>query len=461
MLDRSVAGRSTQSRFGRGILAGLTWALPSTIWMVDLTPPGWIVSAFLHAGFVGIALAAVPSTRGRRPAIVGALTLAEFVRWRVPFGGIPLATIPIGQAAGPLAPVVRVAGPLLLVALVVTVGCALSALVDLFRSPRRATKVALIAVGSVSAALGLAAIAPTGRQVGTIEAAVVQGGGPQRTRATPTGAAIVFANQVAATDLVTGPVDLVVWPENVVNPDPDLAPEEQRPGRLYADEARPVLQSLAESLDTVLIAGWFHQDPDDLTANLNYVEAIEATGQVADRFDKVRTVPFGEFVPLRGFVEQFAGNSLPARDVRPGTKPAVLDTSLGRLGVAISWEVFFFERTREAANHDALILLNPTNGASYWLTQVQTQQVASSRLRAIETGRWLLQAAPTGFSAIIDSDGRLVDRTGVGEQAVRQATVGLREGRTWATTVGWWPMLAAAIALLAWARSPIRRQETE
>ncbi len=105
------------------------------------------------------------------------------------------------------------------------------------------------------------------------------------------------------------------------------------------------------------------------------------------------------------------------------------------------------------------MLLNPTNGASYWLTQIQTQQVASSRLRALETGRWLLQAAPTGFSAIIDPEGKVLDRTGVGEQAVRQATVGLRNGKTWATRVGPWPMLTAALALVVWGRWPARRRE--
>jgi apolipoprotein N-acyltransferase len=89
-------------------------------------------------------------------------------------------------------------------------------------------------------------------------------------------------------------------------------------------------------------------------------------------------------------------------------------------------------------------MLNPTNGASYWLTQVQTQQIASSRLRAIETGRWVVQAAPTGFSAVIDPDGQLLARTGVGEQAVLQYTVGLREGLTWATRMGSRPMLVFA-----------------
>ena len=100
----------------------------------------------------------------------------------------------------------------------------------------------------------------------------------------------------------------------------------------------------------------------------------------------------------------------------------------------------------------AQILLNPTNGSSYWLTQVQTQQVASSRLRAIETGRWVLQAAPTGFSAIVDSEGKVLARTSISEQAVLQDVVALRSGDTIATVVGPLPviLLSGAVVAAAW-----------
>jgi apolipoprotein N-acyltransferase len=96
--------------------------------------------------------------------------------------------------------------------------------------------------------------------------------------------------------------------------------------------------------------------------------------------------------------------------------------------------------------------MNPTNGSSYWLTQIQSQQVASSRLRALETGRWVTQVAPTGFSAIVTPDGEVVERSAVSEQRVIQSTVELREGQTWATQVGHWPMLLLAVAAypLAW-----------
>ena len=451
ILDISIANKNARKRFVLGFLVGLAWLLPSTFWMIDLTPPGWIAASLIHSSFLAIGIALVPPRKGRQLALVGIMTLVELARWRFPFGGVPLASIPIGQASGPIAPLSKVAGPLLIVTAVTSAGCLMSTII---KTPKKAVKVLTKAL-IITVGLGtLTAFAPNGHEVENINIAVVQGGGPQRTRATPTGAAIVFANQVSATNNVETPVDLVVWPENVVNPDPDLPEAEKNPSRLYSDDARSTLKNLSKSLDTVISAGWFHKDPEDTTSNLIYVEVLEPEGQISGRFEKVRTVPFGEFVPLRGLVERFAKDSLPARDVRPGTEPAVINSSLGKLGVVISWEVFFEERAREAAKHEAGIIINPTNGASYWLTQVQSQQVASSQLRAIETGRWLLQSAPTGFSAIIDPSGKVIQRTGISEQAVLQAGVGIRTGNTWYTEIGIWPMLVISFMLFGLGRRP-------
>ena len=107
-----------------------------------------------------------------------------------------------------------------------------------------------------------------------------------------------------------------------------------------------------------------------------------------------------------------------------------IDGEKVNLGIAISWEIFFEDRARSAISGGGEILLNPTNGSSYWLTILQSQQVASSRLRAMETGRWVLQAAPTGFSAIIDPNGDIVERSSISETRVLHATVDRRGGNT-------------------------------
>src|SRR5690606_3803925 len=143
---------------------------------------------------------------------------------------------------------------------------------------------------------------------------------------------------------------------------------------------------------------------------------------LVDRYDKVRRVPFGEITPFRGLLERIAGDTIVSSDAIPGTGPAIVETEAGPMSVAISWEVFFAGRVREGVERGGEVVLNPTNGASYWLSIVQSQQVASSRLRAIEPGRWVLQAAPTGFSAVIDPEGAVLQRTRIGEQAVLYAT---------------------------------------
>jgi apolipoprotein N-acyltransferase len=129
----------------------------------------------------------------------------------------------------------------------------------------------------------------------------------------------------------------------------------------------------------------------------------------------------------------------------------------------ISWEVFFGHRARAAVADGGQLLVNPTNGSTYTGTFVQTQQVASSRLRAIETGRWNVQVAPTGFSAFIAPDGTVHQRSAVSERAVTtRSDVPLRTGETWHVRWGDAPARAAAVVLVAvgwvldrrWRRRP-------
>jgi apolipoprotein N-acyltransferase len=122
------------------------------------------------------------------------------------------------------------------------------------------------------------------------------------------------------------------------------------------------------------------------------------------------------------------------------------------LAVAISWEVFFAGRANEGIELGAAMLINPTNGSSYTGTILQTQQVASSRLRAVETGRWVVQVSPTGFSAFVSPAGEVFDRTGVSERRVIVREVPMREGRTFYSYIGDQSILivisAALLALL-------------
>ncbi|MEC8486339.1 MAG: nitrilase-related carbon-nitrogen hydrolase, partial [Actinomycetota bacterium] len=94
------------------------------------------------------------------------------------------------------------------------------------------------------------------------------------------------------------------------------------------------------------------------------------------------------------------------------------------------------------------IIINPTNGASYTWTIVQSQQVASSKLRAVETGRWVIQVAPTGFSATVDPSGNVLERSDISEQIVLYSAPMRRSGTTVYTRIGDAPFAIAALLLV-------------
>lgn len=437
LLDRLIAGQPAKVRFRRTWLVCAAWLYPSMLWMIDLTLPGYLIACATYAAYFGIAVAACPPSRWRWLALPGAFVLAEWARWSFPFGGVPLSTLAMSQADAPLAFTVRLAGSLVLVGLVVAGGVVLSALYD-----RRPTQAAL-AAGAIVVVVLAATLAPRAHDTGDLTVAIVQGGGPQRTRASDTDPRDVFERHLAATDDVETPVDLVLWPENVVNVE----------GSLEVNPEGEELADLTRALDTTLIVGVV-EGADESFLNAAIVYAPDGT--VVDRYDKVKRVPFGEYVPLRSLLERFS-SELPGRDALAGDEEAIVQTPAGRFGVVISWEVFFSTRGRDAVGNDGSVLLNPTNGSSYWLTQVQSQQVASSRLRALENDRWVLQAAPTGFSAIVTPDGKVVDRTAISEARVLQDTIQTREGHTLATRVGDLPMLLLATGLMIAAQLLSRR----
>jgi len=457
---RIIDEPSRKTRFVTSLVTALAWSAPATLWMFDLTAPGWPVSVILFSSFFALAGMATPADRPiRRIVFPAGIVLAELIRWSWPFGGIPLATLAMAEVASPLAPVARLFGSPFLVMVTAAAGVALAELArrnKAIRNEARRNKANLALIGFVLASVvaGMIAMSIDATTVDTIDVAIVQGGGPQNTRANVCENRMVFERHVAATHLIDRPVDLILWPENVVNPVADGITTSicDEPLLWHSEAARRVTEIAAE-MNAVLVTGWFERTADD-TANINYSIATSPDGTETGRYDKVRLVPFGEFVPLRSLIESFSGE-LPAADTRPGHNTAVIDSAVGPLGISISWEVFFDSRGRDAIGNGGQVLLNPTNGSSYWLTILQSQQVASSRLRAIETDRWVLQAAPTGFSAVVDPDGNVLDRTAVSEQAVLYATIDLHTGRTLAVRWGVWPTLLTSLAVMAWAWLPM------
>jgi apolipoprotein N-acyltransferase len=446
LLDRCLDGAERWQRFRRGWLFGVALLWPTIWWIHELTLPGWLIAGPALGALLGATVALSPAGAGasasRWIALPGAWVLFEAWKGRWPFGGVPLSTLAVGQVAGPLAPIARVGGSLLVGGVTVIAAVALAALLH------RAWRAAAVAAAIVVAALAVAAVAPSGTGTGDeVRVALVQGGGEQGTHAIDTDSGEVTVVHLAATELVDEPVDVILWPENVVHTE----------GPVLDDPVGEQLADVAREQDATFVFG-ATEGYDEVSGFRNAAIAFGPDGEVVARFEKERRVPFGEFVPLRWLIEPFAPDTLPGRDAIPGTGDAVLETPAGTFGVVISWEVFFPDRARDAIGNGGGVLLNPTNGSSFTGTQVQGQQVASSRLRALETGRWTLQVAPTGFSAVVTPDGEVLQRTGVSERRVLYATVEHRTGLTWAVRFADWPTLALAVLAIAAGWGVARRR---
>lgn len=446
VFERSLGEAPTRRQAAlRGWCFGAAWLFPGMAWMWFLTAPGYLLAAALFAGLHALAATVSPTGPWRAIGRPAAHTLVESVRLVAPFGGVPLATVAIGQASGPFVSIAGMGGVVLLTWFVFQVGFSLAgpspfvpAMVRRARPGARGEPQGAIGLGVAVLVFLVSIVAPSGADTGeTLRVAAVQGGGPQGTLAINTSAREVVERHLAATAAIDpGTVDLVVWPENVI----DVA--------TFTDSTeRDEIAAEAARIGAPFAVG-ITEDADDGFLNAQVV--VTPDGGVTSRYDKVRRVPFGEYMPMRGLLAALGApvDQVP-RDAIAGTGPAVLDLPDGtRLAVVISWEVFFGSRARDGVRRGAELVVNPTNGSSYTWTILQSQQVASSRLRAIETGRWVVQVAPTGFSAFVSPSGDVHDRTSVSERAVIVREIPLRSGTTWYTELGDLPFMLAAAAVL-------------
>ena len=443
-----------------GLAFGVGWMYLGLAWMWFLTVPGYLVAAGLFASLHAAATALAPSGTWSAIGRPAAHTLAEIVRIAVPFGGIPLATLGISQAGGPLLGVARVGGVTVLTWIVFQVGVAVAATIRAAITHRSvdigsiatAARPSWIAAAIVFGVVVVAAVSPRGHDVGDeLTIAAVQGGGEQGTSAIDVPSRVVTERHLAATATIepSDDLDLVVWPENGIDVNNQPFAGSPAADAIAAEAARlGVPFAVGVTVDSEFAA---YPEPDSF---VNAQVVVTPDGEVTNGYEKVHIVPFGEYMPLRGVLAAVGApvDQVP-RDAVRGRDPATIELPDGtELGVMISFEVFFGDRGRAAGG--GAILLNPTNGASYTWTLVQTQQVASSKLRAAETGRWVVQVSPTGFSAFISPDGDVVGRTAVSERRVITHAVPLRSGTTVYAAIGDWPWYLAVLGVfaLAWLR---------
>ncbi len=472
LLAAALPGRNWRGRLLVGATFGLADYLPGLYWVHEFSIPGYIAVVIVSALYAVAAVGLTPSRNMRYVAVAlpCLFTMSDWARDRFPLGGLPLGGLSLGQAAGPLRPTLRLGGSLALTGVTVLAGVSLASVALWSRrvwAARRSDAGAASEPAGIAtarsrsrlraagrdhrmAAIGAAGIvaltiavpvagelSPSGAggRLPPLRVALVQGGGPRGTRAIHTDPQVVFDRHLAASAALRGPLQLVVWPEGVLQSHSDFT--------RTADAA--VISAMARTLHTTMLVG-VEQDVG-ASHYLNEVVAWGPNGQIVGSYVKNHLVPFGEYVPDRALVQKLFNVADVPRDAIPGHGPGFLRTPAAPLAVMISYEVFFDERARGGVRAGGQLLVVPTNTASYRSTQVPTQEVAADRMRAVETGRWLIQVTPTGYATVVTPDGKVVRRSHLDYQTVIYASVDRRTGMTVYDELGDAPVVGAATAV--------------
>ncbi|PWW24317.1 apolipoprotein N-acyltransferase [Geodermatophilus normandii] len=233
---------------------------------------------------------------------------------------------------------------------------------------------------------------------------------------------ISLAAAVAAGDRAQP--DLVVWPENSSDIDPYL----------NEDAARQISRA-AEVVGAPILVGAVVEGPGRFISNTGIVWDPE-TGP-GDTYVKRHPVPLAEYVPARGFFRLFSDKvDLVRRDFAHGTEVGVLEMGGARVGDVICFEVVYDSLVADTVEAGAGMLVVQTNNATFGFTDESEQQLAASRLRAVEFGRTVVVAATSGISAVVAPDGSLARRSELFTPAVFVEDVAQRDSTTLAERLG-------------------------
>ncbi|MDY6786030.1 MAG: apolipoprotein N-acyltransferase [Cyanobacteriota bacterium] len=199
--------------------------------------------------------------------------------------------------------------------------------------------------------------------------------------------------------------------------------------------------------------GAYGEKPDK-TQRLHYTNSIltlTETGKIFSRFDKIKLVPLGEYIPFEPVVGKIIDRLSPLNaHMVPGDSQQSFDTPFGKAIVGICYESAFSEHFRRQAARGGEFILTASNNAHYAKT-MPAQHHAQDVLRAVESDRWAARATNTGYSGIVDPHGRTLWRSGINTYEIYAATIYRRATRTlyvrWGDWLMWILLGSSAIAL--------------
>ena len=265
---------------------------------------------------------------------------------------------------------------------------------------------------------------------GTMKVAAVQGNANAGLFAVNPAGSILDKHLVVSKELVaTGRgenLDLMVWPENSSDLDPNSMVE---PGM-------KISQFVTEELKAPLLFGTKTFRGEDF---YNEVDLWLPETGLADYYHKIRPVPFGEYVPDRPFFMALAPDliGLIGWDMSSGTRDGIFDLpNGGKVGSLICFEVAFDYLSHDLVKQGAQAIMIQTNSSDFGRSEQGVQQAAISRMRAIETGRTVVAVSTVGVSGIYAADGSVVTELESFEPGAMVEEIALRNEITPAVMFG-------------------------
>jgi apolipoprotein N-acyltransferase len=437
----SLIGRSSWAAFHVGLVFGLAFYLTHVSWTsLYLGPIPWLAlsileSLFVAGGAVLIALAYrwMPrATRSRWAQLVllpllvaGLWVLRETASGALPYTGFPWGRAALSQSESPFADVVSWIGFSGLGFIMVAIVAGIIEWVRLrgWRDLRTGIPVAALLV--------VAILVPAWQtnQSGEFRVASVQGNGPSGYFDRRSQGDVLAAQLDATEPILDEPgVDVLLWPEGGSDIDPTRS----------ADAAR-VFDDLSERLDAPVVLNTVTVDEEADEERFYNTSLLWKAGEGAvDRYSKRYPVPFGEYIPDRWFYDAIVPEltGLVQRGYSPGTEPPVFDVDGTVAGLAICFDVIYDGVIWEGARDGAEVYLLQTNNADFRGTDENQQQLAIARLRAIETGRSVVNISTVGTSQVIDPSGRTIDALPAYEAGAMVTDVELRTGITPSVALG-------------------------
>lgn len=410
LLRKLVASSSTPKLYLQVFLFAFISAGVTLIWAgkyVGLLPLFFL--ALLH-GLFYLPLATLRRYTGNILWFIPAILLIEEIRARFPFSGFSWMRIAFSQADSPYLSIVSIGGVTLLSLWVLIISYLLTAV-----SLRKILVMLLVIFVPTFLSNSYS---PTGK----ISYAGIQGNTPSVGIGFNDRAQAVFNLHVSTTmDLISGQPDVIIWPENSIDVDPYMN-----------SDVLSAIESVTVKFSAPLIAG-------AVTRNTGQLENVSIMynvgGEVVSVYSKQYLTPFGEYIPLRGIariVSQYVDN---VSDFSSGKSVDLHNINSMNIAPVICYELLSDSLVRNAAQKSEALVVQ-TNSATFSGTSESAQQLAITRVRAVENAREIVSISTIGISAHIDINGNVLSRTDENVQAILEGDLQGVSNTTLASRLG-------------------------